>query len=229
MENPADQTNTEVIDPPVTEEAPKTESAATKEQVEQTNEILKGIQDQLKPKAEAAPNQDQVREMIKEKTGLSDAGVDWVIQMNRDSVSAAIAPVQEKMAWNEIKSSKASTPFPVTPEIEKAMQEELKQYPIQMRGDPVLLEKVYYVEVGKAAAKGQIPKKGDDAPNPVVRRTIVNNNPNPAGNSAASQAASAASKLSDQEKAIAKKMGVSEVDYAKSKGNPVVWAVPEKV
>lgn len=227
MENPSDQNNTEVIDPPTTET--ETPPAATKDQIDQTNEILKDIQTKLAPKSETAPNQDQVRTMIKEKTGLSDAGVDWVIQMNRESVTSAVAPLQEKMAWNEIKSSKSSTAFPVTPEIEKAMQEELKQYPIQMRGDPVLLEKVYYVEVGKAAAKGNIPRKTDDNQNPVIRRTIVSNNPAPGSNSGGAPAANAASKLTDQEKDVARKMGVSEIDYAKHKGNPVVWEAPAKV
>ncbi len=223
MENPADANSTEVIDPPITEnEGSPAAPAVTQDQMAKTNEILQSIQERLKPTETPPPSHDDVRKVIKEKTGLSDAGVDWVIQMNREAVTSAVAPLQEKMAWNEIKSAKGSTSFPVTPEIEKAMQEELKQYPVHLRGDPVLLEKVYYVEVGKAAAKGNFPKKVDDSADPVVRRTIVNNNPNPAGNSSSS-APAGGTKLSDQEKDVARKMGVSEADYARYKGNPVVW------
>lgn len=232
MDDPTNDAPLGVIDPPAQAD-PKTPEAPTQDQIDKTNELLKDIQTKVTPKEPQvpAPSQEQVREMIKEKTGLSDAGVDWVIQMNRESVTAAVAPLQEKMAWSELRTAKSSGQYPVTPEIEKAMKEELKQYPVHLQGDSVLLEKVYAMSVGQLAIKGTLPKPNADparSDNPVIRRTIVNNNPAPAGNNPSNPAASPESKLSDQERVVAKKMGISAADYAKSKANPVVWAPPEK-
>ena len=94
----------QVIDPPVeeapivaVEAPPKVEPAApTAAQVEETNRILKEVGERLKPPAGGGPTRDQVRDIIREKTGLSDAGIDWVMEFNRESVVGAVAPLASR-------------------------------------------------------------------------------------------------------------------------------------
>ena len=211
---------TEVEEPPTS----KTEipPSATAAQVDETNRILKDVQDKLsRTSSDKAPTRNQVRELIREKTGLSDASIDWVMNLNREVVTSAVAPLEEKIAWSDLKSSKSGTSHPVTSDIEKEMKEELKEYPAERRGDSVLLEKVYLLAIGKLQVKGT--KSDTSNTNPVVGRRIVSNNPTPGGNGGGSKTPDkTAAKLSDEEKTIARKMGVSEVDYAKYKGNPVI-------
>lgn len=207
-------------------EAPAPASA---DQVAETNRILKDVAEHLKnTPGESAPSQEKIRDIIREKTGMSDAGIDWVMQFNRATVTAAVAPLSEKLAWGELRSSKASTAFPITAELEKGMKEELKQYPAQSQGDSVLLEKVYLMEIGKQQLKA--PKApsapSSNQPNPIVRRTIVNNNPNPAGNGGgATPAKPAESQLSQEEKDTARKMHIPEAEYLKWKKTTVVTPV----
>lgn len=234
-DNPAEETpNPGVEEPPITPdpetppapETPEAPAPATADQMAETNRVLREVADSLKSKpGQAAPSQAQVRELIKEKTGLSDAGIDWVMQFNRDTVIAAVSPISEKMAWTELRSSKAGTAFPITPEIEKAMKDELKQYAPELQGDGVLLEKIYLIEIGKQAIKAPAAPRtpASNPPNPVVRRTIVTNNPNPAGgNGGGNTPAPAGSQLSDDEKRTARKMGVSEAEYSKWKKTTVI-------
>lgn len=207
-----------VIDPPE-ESVP---AGPTAEQVEKTNEILKEVSERLKEKPAEGPTQDKVREIIKAQTGLSDAGIDWVMKFNREMVNGAVAPLAEKVAWSELRAAKANSTFPITPEIEKEMQEELKNYPAQNRGDPVLLEKVHRLAVGTLQMKApkEAPKRADT--NPVIGRRIVTNNPAPASGAGTGGAAPKGPVLTDEEKTVARKMGVSEADYAKHKGNPAI-------
>lgn len=130
-----------------------------------------------------------------------------------------VAPIGEKVAWMELKTNKAGTTTPITPEIEKEMKEELKNYPPHAQGDSVLLEKVYRMAVGTIQLK---PKAA--APAAPIGRRIVSNNPSPAGNGGAGGEPKndAVSSLTDQERTIARKMNCSESEYAKWKGNPVI-------
>lgn len=227
VETPPEEADlkTEIEAPP----APEAPASPTREQVEETNRILKDVQEKLgrAPGAPSGPTQDQMREMIREKTGLSDAGIDWVMQMNRDAVMGAVAPVASDLAWMKMKSAKASTSFPISEEVEKEMTEELKTYPPASKGDPVLLEKVYLMSIGKIQMRAPkappAPAASAAPPSPIVGRRIVSNNPAPAGNSnGAAPKPSPSASLSDQEKIIARKMNCSEVDYAKYKGNPAI-------
>lgn len=215
--------NTAVEEPPVEIQEPTNSGDVTHEQIAETNRIIKDVQEKLsKTPGQQTPDQNQVREMIKQKTGLSNEGIEWVMNLNREVVSSAVAPLQEKLAWSDLKSSKASTHFPINAEIEKEMKEELKAYPVDKRGDPVLLDKVYLLAIGKIHTSR---KPDQTQENPVIGRRIVTNNPNPAGsNSGGSNKSnnSSVSKLSDQEKTIARKMGVSEADYAKYKQSPII-------
>lgn len=230
-----------VEDPPINPdpETPEPAAPATAEQFTETNRLLKEIGDKLNKPGAEAPSADQVRALIKEKTGLSEAGIDWVMKLNRETAIAAVAPLAEKLAWSELRSTKANTPYPITKEIEDGMKEELKQYPEHMQGDSVLLEKVYLMELGKQGVAGKLAPKAaapanpnpnpTPAPNPVVRRTIVSNNPNPAGgNGGGGGNTPPASKLNADEKEAARKMGVSEADYEKWKGTTIITPVGAK-
>lgn len=217
----------EVTPPPETPETPPETppatppAAPTAEQVAETNRILQQVLDRTKATVAPVQSEADVRAQIREKTGLSEEGIDWVMRLNRDSVVSAVAPLAEKVAWSELRQAKASTPFPLTPDIEKGMKAELEAYDVGVRGNAVLLEKVYLVEVGKQALR--TPAATPAPTQPIVGRRIVTNNPTPGG--AAGAGVSPAAKtptLTDQEKTTARKMGVSEADYAKYKDNPAI-------
>lgn len=207
-----------VIEPPVVE----TPAAPTGAQVEETNRILKEVGERLKDKPASGPTHEQVREAIKNATGLSDGGIDWVMNFNREAVSGAVAPLAEKVAWSELRAQKAGSAYPITAEIEKEMKEELESYPVEKRGDPVLLEKVHRLAIGTLQMKSPKPAAKTPEPNPVIGRRIVTNNPPPAGGSGANEIKTKTAVLTDDEKSIARKMGVSEVDYLAHKGNPAI-------
>lgn len=215
-------TTDETVDPVIEAAEVKSPPAATAAQVEDVNRILKEVNEKLPTPEKPGPTKDQIREMIRTKTGLSDEGINWVMDFNRNTVTEAMAPIQQKLAFGDLKTSKASSPFPVTDEIEKGIKEELKGYPVSAHGDSVLLEKIYWIEVGKAAARGAKPSSPKtETTTPVVGRRIVSDNPNPAGNNG-NAAKSSGTKLTDEEKSIAKKMGVPEAEYEKYKGSPAI-------
>lgn len=237
LPNNEDPSKVVVTDPPADppagtdpDPAPETPAPkpATAEQAAETNRILQEMAESLRAKpGSAAPSTEQMRALIKEKTGLSDEGIDWVMTLNRQTVTAAVAPLGEKLSWNEIVQAKAGSKHPISGDIEKEMKEELKQYPKEMLSDGVLLEKVYLMAIGKAALKAPAKPATPAAPNdPVIRRTIVNNNPAPGGAGGGGSGAPApANQLSQEEKDVARKMGCSEADYQKWKKTTIITPV----
>lgn len=206
-EKPADASNTDVV------------------------KALNEVKDALTKPNQPAPTAAEIRAALKEKTGFSDAQLDVVEQMTRaaaTSSSKRTAELEEKVAWNDFKDEIGGK---IDPAIEKMMKEELKQYEVELRGDKVLLKKVYYLAKGIIAEKVEKAKKDDPNNNDKLNndskiegRRIVNDSPGSAtgleNNGKGNK--SGAETLTDDEKTISRKMGISEADYAKSKESKIV-------
>lgn len=160
----------------------------------------------------ATPSQEQVRQTVKEQTGLNDAAIDLIVN--------TVAPVGERVAWMDIKTAKEGTSMPINTEIEKEMKDELKNYPADQRANPILLEKVYRMAVGSLSLKTP---KAPATPNPIIGRRIVTNHPSPAGaGTTGDESGSKKTELSQDEKTICQKMGIKEADYMKHKGSTAI-------
>jgi len=219
---------TEDVKDEVKDDKGSTETEAPKDQ---TTEILKEIRDKMStpapsapaaPPPPAGPTREEIRERIKAQTGYTDAQLDFHEQSMQSVVSAATAPLQEKVAWAELKEEVGK----IDPEIEKEMREELKQYPANLKGDKVLLQKVYdmswaRVNRKKMAANPPPPKSddtGESMPDNVVSRRIVS--PNQGSSQGLSTGGSKSGpKLSDDERKVAKRFNMTDEEYAKFKNN----------
>jgi hypothetical protein len=111
------------------------------------------------------------------------------------------------------------------------MKEELKQYDANLRGDKVLLKKIFYMSLGIQAEKIAKQKKNDpnsndkpnDANNIMGRRIVPDDNKGSAqGLDNDGNRGNGSKDLSDDEKTIAKSMGITEADYAKAKTTKIV-------
>jgi len=191
---------------------------------------LKEVKEALTTKNNPVPTRAEIRAALKEKTGFSDAQLDVVEQMQAASLNASnkkTAELQEKVTWNEFEKEIGGN---IDPAVEKIMKEELKQYDVESRGDKVLLQKVYYMSLGIQADKIAKARKADpnasDKPNDnpkIEGRTIVETNKGSVQSLESGQKSNAnGSQLTDDEKVVAAKMGVSEGDYAKAKTTKIV-------
>ena len=191
---------------------------------------MNDIKESLQKPGEPAPSKAEIRAALKEKTGFTDAQLDVVEMMNAavaKQSSKKTAELQEKVTWNEFDKEIGGIPAP----IEKLMKEELSQYDAEAKGDKVLLKKVYYLALGIQADKIAKQKKEDPNANDklndnenIVGRKIVETNKGsvtglendgkPKGN--------AGSQLSDDEKIVSAKMGISQDEYARAKTTKIV-------
>lgn len=216
----------------VKEEIPETK-VETKPDATNTDVVnaLKEVKEELKQKGEPAPTREQIREAMKEKTGFTDTQLDLVEQMQRATANASskkVAELQEKVTWNEFEKEVGGR---IDSSLEKIMKEELKEYPVESRGDKVLLQKVYYMSLGIQADKLAKARRADPANNDklstdpkIERTTIVETNKGSVQglDGSGKSNINAGDKLSDDEKTIANKMGISHNDYAKSKSSIIV-------
>jgi len=191
-------------------------------------EVLKEIKESLQKPGEPAPSREQIRAALKDKTGFTDDQLDVVEKLVANSAAAnetTVASLQEKVAWSEFKDEIGG----IDSSIEKTMKEELKQYDVRYRGDKVLIQKVYYMAKGIEADKLAKQRKADPtkSDNPsysdnIVRRTIVTDTPGSAKGLDGTVKPNNGPQLSDDEKIVAKKMGVSDQEYARAKTTKIV-------
>lgn len=176
----------------------------TTEQV--LEEIDKKLDEQRKetppppPPPAPAPTADPVEEVAK-KTG-------WTKEQAREHVILE----QTQSAWDQV--SKA---HPDMDKYKDLMNKELSSYPPEVRRNPVLLEKVFYLAKGISLEKEakNAPPRNDSTPPPA--RRISQPFPGREGGQGGSSD-TPAPKLTDEEKIYAKRLGISEEDYERSKG-----------
>lgn len=181
--------------------------------------IAKELQEKLGKSEESAPepididpatliNSPDFKAKAKEATGMTDQQIDFVIK----TVGVATAGANETAAVAQVK---ANHPGDFS-KFEKAIKEELKGYPPDKRGNAAIIEKLYYVEKGKEAEKGG--SKGGNQRPPV--RT--NSGPTGSGLERGSRGDNGSEALDDEERFVARKMGIKDVDYAKAKTTKLI-------
>lgn len=193
---------------------------------------LKEVKEELRSKGESAPTRAQIREALKEKTGFTDAQLDVVEQMQAAAAnhsSKKVAELEAKVVWNDFEKEMGGK---IDPSLEKIMRDELKQYDVQAQGDKVLLQKIYYMSLGIQADRQAKARKADPNANDklnesdkIERRTIVETNKGSVQGletNGKSTSKTGADSLTDDEKIIASKMGISANDYAKAKESKIV-------
>ncbi len=156
-------------------------------------------------------NSPDFKAKAKELTGMTDAQVDFVVK----TAGAASAQGNQRAAVAEVRGR-----HPDFSKFEEKINNELKQYPPEKRGNPEIIEKLYYVEKGRDAEKNN----GRDSGN---RPTIRGSGPSGQGlNHDDSRGGNEA--LSDEEKYVARKMGIPESEYNRSKGTKLIHELADK-
>jgi hypothetical protein len=168
--------------------------------------IAKELEDKLNKAPDVTPpvpNSKDYRDRVKAETGMTDAQIDFM----ENTARAASAGANEAAAMATVKSKHPGD----FDKFEKDIREELASYDIARRTDPNLVEKVYHMVKGKAMDKN--PKN----PAPPIR----GGNPADTGldNGGGSGGPEA---LDDQERYVARKMGLSEKEYAQAKGTKLI-------
>lgn len=211
-------------------ETPET-PAPTPDALARMEQTVKEIKDKMNaPKDAPSPEQIRlaVREKIKAETGMTDKQLDFM----DNRIVQIVAPLQAKTVYNEWKDSKGAD---LTPEIEKNVKEYLSKYPEQHQGDPVLLDNIFYMELGKATAAAR--KKNPAAPatpaapsstSPVIGRRIVPTPPPAASLTGGGAPKTGASTLTKEELAVAAKMRMTPEEYAAAKGDPTIGRFRKK-
>jgi hypothetical protein len=170
--------------------------------------IAKELEDKLNRSPESNgstldPNSPEFREKLKTETGMTDKQIDFV----QSTAIAASANANASAALAELKSK-----HPDFEKFEKSFMEELKNYPLVKQGDVKLLEKIYYMEKGKAGPV--VTPRNPAAP---LRGggfdTGLGSNDNGGGGPET---------LTDQERYVARRMNVSEKDYARAKTTTLI-------
>jgi hypothetical protein len=190
---------------------------------------IKEVKEVLAKSGKEAPTRSEIRAALKEKTGFTDAQLDVVEQLNSAAFQASskkTAELQEKLSWMEFKEEVGGK---IDPAIEKIMKQELAEYAAEDRGDKVLLKKVYFLAKGMVADKVEKTKKADPAGNDklnnddkIAGRKIVDDTPGAGKGLEGESKSGNGAKLDDDEKMVARKMGMSEADYALSKTTKIV-------
>jgi hypothetical protein len=199
-----------VIKDPVEEEV-------IKDKAEEALRIAKELEEKMKPapveeEPEIDPatliNSPDFKAKAKEATGMTDAQVDFVIR----TASVAAAAGNEKAALAEVKIR-----HPDFQKFEASITAELKSYPADKRGNAAIIEKLYYVEKGKEAEKnpGRITVPS--------RQPIRGSGPTGQGlDNGSHEKTGGVESLDDEERFVARKMGLTAAQYAKSKTTRLV-------
>lgn len=195
---------------------------------ESQEEILKDIRDHLSKPAAVTPaataaelTPQQRRDILKEQTGMTDAQLDF----HEKSVAAAVvsqtAPLRERAAWSDLKDKVGA----IEPDIAEEMKKELSQYSPQMKGDPILVEKVYYMTVGRFGhKKGGSPVAKEPAKDEsVIQRRVVSSTPGSSQGLSGGGGGGSKAKVSDDERKLFSKFGIkSDEEWANYRDNQVI-------
>lgn len=192
--------------------------------------VLQDIKTSLQKPGEPAPTREEIRTALKEKTGFTDAQLDVVDMMTKSVAQESAkrtAELQEKVTWSEFKDELGG----IDPSLEKIMKDELAGYPLENRGDKVLLRKIYLLAKGTQAEEIEKRRKKDPSANDklnendnIVGRKIVETGKGSVTGleTNGKPSATPGAQLSDEEKIVAQKMNVSLADYERAKGTKVI-------
>lgn len=233
--------------PPETEEAAKEEVIVEEikeipaEEVEKPapipeveariEKIVQGIKDKLDTSpANKGPTPEEIhtawREQVKKETSMTDAQIEYM----ENRMQAVTAPLFADQTYAEWKAEKQAAGITIEAEVENGVKEYLSKYDPRVRNDKILLDNVLYMEIGKrAVTKKPVQKIEQDKPEPVIGRTIVPQTPAPAVSLASgTRKPGAAAALTADEKNIARKMRMTEAEYAAAKETAVITELKKK-
>lgn len=194
------------------EETPAGTEKPSDAQLAEAIKITKEIKEKLdKGDTPALPTASEFVERIKQETGMTDPQIAFVTNV----VQNGMAPVKETLAKNELRAE-----FEDFKDHEKAIDAELAQYDAVKRGDKSLIRKIYFMTKGEAVTKN--PPKKDVVVDSTVTRERISGAGEPSATSLGGGSPGGGTKLSDEEKVTARKMGVSESDYQKWKGTTII-------
>lgn len=203
--------------PPVPETTPVPESTPTPSPEPSPLDIVKDIQtkvDQMAaekqpPVVNTQMTPQQMRDAIKEKTGYTDEQVDF----HFNSMAEAMAPMREQMAWMSMEKK-----FKDIDSVKADMEAELKTYPAAMHGDPVLMEKIYFMAKGKKMSSQPTPQQNppqrqQPTSGNVVSRRMATDYPGFNQGSDSSSGGGRTVQLSNEQREFARRMGQKEEEY----------------
>lgn len=200
--------------PPETKTTEEEAPAGNNEEITKVLVDLQAAADRLNKPAEeekpvsTAPSYADQRESDRKALGFTEEQM----QAHERTVARTQAPLVESTAWGRLEKK---------PDIEayrKEIEAEASIYPPERR-TPEIMEKIFYMVKGRRADS-----KPAAAPGKTPPETKVTRGPGYTGNEAGlserrggSEEGAEGEALDDKEKFVAEKLGISEVDYAKSK------------
>lgn len=217
----------EIKELPIDEPEIKEEAPAAEERIEK---IVQGIKDKLdEPIREKGPSPEAIRlawkEQVKKETSMTDAQIDYM----ENRLASVVAPIHAENTYGEWKAEKQESGITIEPEVEKAVKEYLSKYDPKVRNDKVLLDNVLFMEIGKRAVTKKPVAAKPAGGAPVPGRTIVPQTPAPAASLAAGiRRPAGAAALTPEEKVVARKMRMTEVEYAAAKDTAVISELKKK-
>lgn len=178
---------------------------------EQEKDPIKEILDKMDP---AKDKQESPKEVVKEtvKEVVADPIESIAKERGWSKTQAAehLALEQTRTAWDSVSSK-----HPDVDKYKDLMNKELSTYTPEMRRNPILIEKVYYMSKGVAMEKAAASKPAEER-QPSGRRIAE---PFPGRDSSQGGGDSSKdSKLSDEERRVAKFLRIDESSYEQSKG-----------
>lgn len=226
VETPAEEA---IVEIPAEKPETKEVTPAAEERIEK---IVQGIKDKLDaPAKKDGPTPEQIKaawiEQVKKETNMSDAQIEYM----ENRLAAVVAPIYADNVYNEWKQEKVAAGVEIDAEVEKGVKEYLGKYDPRVRQDKTLLDNVLFMEIGKrVVAKKPAPKVETKVEEPVIGRPkIVPNSPAPAQSLASGiRKPGGAVALTPEEKMMARKMHISEADYAAAKETAVISDLRKK-
>lgn len=229
--DPVENVEEAIVEVAVEEPEVKTASISDDRVEKIVDGISKRLEKMEQPKKEG-PSPEQIKaiwmEQVKKETQMTDAQIEYM----ENRLQAVIAPFQADSAYSEWKSEKQAAGIEIDTEVEKGVKEYLKGYDPRIRSDKTLLDNILYMELGKRyATKKPVAKKVEDitVEQPVIGRPkIVPQTPEPARSLAAGVRKPGSSTLTAEEKTIARKMRMTEAEYASAKETAVISELKKK-
>lgn len=190
----------------VDEQKPNEEITKVLEDLRTAADRLNKPAEEEKPAAPAMPSYVEQREADRKALGFTEEQM----QAHERTVTRSNAPLVESTAWARLDKKADIDTY------RKEVEAEAAIYPPERR-TPEIMEKIFYMVKGRRADSKPAGAAGKTTPEVKVSRGpgYTGNEPSLSERRETSGEEDAA--LDDKEKFVAEKMGISEVDYAKSK------------
>lgn len=198
------------------------DGAPSKEDLKEVLDITRQVRDKLSETEPAKGlSSADLREQIKEQTGMTDSQIDFTLNTANNAALNAAGPAMAELAIANMYRDK-----PDFKEFEKDVRDELEKYPLAKRGDKELIEKIYFMSKGKRMSTTSTSKSTNHRPeNPrgaVNKRIVSDGGISDRDLGGADNGRADSKELTQAEKTVARKMGLSEKEYARAKNETII-------